>query len=123
MYRKFHQICPRPDCKKEVESTVDATPGSLYTNDLMDISPSLFNDFPIFKDTSQKKREGESTNKSSSKKAKKQVSKEDSPILKKLIEELTSTIPEDSEKEKSTKTPIIFCIIIAKLRRLNLKVR
>ena len=64
----------------------------------MDISPSLFNDFPIFKDTSQKKREGESTNKSSSKKAKKQVSKEDSHILKKLIEELTSTIPENSGK-------------------------
>ena len=43
---KKRSICPRPDCKKEVESTVDATPGSLYTNDLMDISPTLFTDPP-----------------------------------------------------------------------------
>ncbi|CAG8830698.1 5874_t:CDS:2, partial [Cetraspora pellucida] len=46
----------------------------------------------------QKKHVDESTDKLSSKKAKKQVSKEDSSIFKKLIEELTSTVPENSEK-------------------------
>src|SRR6185437_3682657 len=50
---KKRSICPRPDCKKEIEetksrdsisSTVDATPGSQNTNDLMDISPTLYSD-------------------------------------------------------------------------------
>ncbi|CAG8664074.1 23120_t:CDS:2, partial [Dentiscutata erythropus] len=44
---KKHSICPKPDCKKEVESTVDSMPGSQNINDLMDISPSLFTD-PLF---------------------------------------------------------------------------
>ncbi|RHZ78368.1 hypothetical protein Glove_165g6 [Diversispora epigaea] len=64
----------KPDCKKEVESTVNNTLGKKAC------------------------WVGEPTNKLSSKKAKKQVSKEDSSILKKLIEELTSTAYEKSEK-------------------------
>ncbi|CAG8660456.1 10932_t:CDS:2 [Ambispora gerdemannii] len=84
---------------EEIESTVNATPRSQNINNMMDISLALFGDFTIFQDTSQKKRVGESTSKLSSKKVKKQVSKEDFPILKKLIEELTSMIPENSEKQ------------------------
>src|SRR5207249_1225071 len=95
---KKRSICPRPDCKKEVEetlprdhvsSTVDDTPGSQNINDLMDISPTLFtgSSFPSLSQYSRlpKKRVSESTSKSSSKKAKKQVSKEDSPTLQRLI--------------------------------------
>ncbi|CAG8702893.1 3874_t:CDS:1, partial [Ambispora gerdemannii] len=69
---------------------VESTPGSLYTTDPMIISP----DFTIFQDTVQKKRINESINKLSSKKAKKQVSKEDSPTLQRLIKELETDIPE-----------------------------
>ena len=107
---KKHSICPRPDCKKEVKeaksqdyvlSMVDATSGSQNTNDSMDISPALSTAyFPSLLQYSSlpEKRVSEFTSKSSSKKVKKHVSKEDSPILKKLIEELTSTIPENSKK-------------------------
>ncbi|CAG8643545.1 5321_t:CDS:1 [Ambispora gerdemannii] len=97
-------ICPRSDCKKEIESTVDATSESQNTNDLIDISLTLYTDlhFPSlsqYKYSSlPEKRISEFTNKSFSKKVKKQISKEDSPILKKLIEKLTSMIPENSGK-------------------------
>ncbi|RHZ89545.1 hypothetical protein Glove_13g257 [Diversispora epigaea] len=74
----FHSICPRPDCKKEVEeaqprdyvsSTVDSMPGSQNISDLMDISPLLFADIQLYS-SSSKKRVSEivSTEKSSSKK-------------------------------------------------------
>ncbi|CAG8578771.1 12333_t:CDS:2, partial [Ambispora gerdemannii] len=53
---KKHSICPRPDCKKEIKTMVESTPGSLYTADPMNISP----DFTIFQDTFQKKRVSES---------------------------------------------------------------
>ncbi|CAG8650611.1 7601_t:CDS:1, partial [Paraglomus brasilianum] len=80
---------------------VDATSGSQNTNDSMDISPALstayFPSLPQYSSLPEK-RVSEFTSKSSSKKVKKHVSKEDSPILKKLIEELTSTIPENSKK-------------------------
>ncbi|CAG8658890.1 3892_t:CDS:2, partial [Paraglomus brasilianum] len=77
-----------PDCKKEIESTVDATPGSQNINDLMDISPTLFNE-PLFYSSPPKKRVAESASKSSSKKVK-QASKQDSPTLQRLIKELTT---------------------------------
>jgi len=41
---KKRSICPKPDCKKEVESTINSMSESQNTNDLMDISPSLFTD-------------------------------------------------------------------------------
>ena len=63
---------------------------SIPTTDPMNISPALFGDFPIFQDTSQKKRVGEPTSKLFSKKANKQVSKEDSPTLQRRIKELTT---------------------------------
>ncbi|CAG8660356.1 6758_t:CDS:2, partial [Ambispora gerdemannii] len=44
---KTSPTCPRPDCKKEVESTVNSMSGSQNISDLMDISPSLFKDSPI----------------------------------------------------------------------------
>ncbi|RHZ84140.1 hypothetical protein Glove_85g39 [Diversispora epigaea] len=83
---KKRSICPKLDCKKEVESTINSIPGSQNTNDLMDISPSLFTD-PLFQSPS-KKRVNESISKSSSKKVK--VKNEDSSMLKKLIKELSS---------------------------------
>ncbi|RHZ59109.1 hypothetical protein Glove_365g135 [Diversispora epigaea] len=82
-YIKKRSICPKPDCKKEVESTINSMPGSQNTNDLMDISLSLFTD-PLFQSPS-KKRVNESISKSSSKKVK--VKNEDSSMLKKLIKE------------------------------------
>jgi len=69
----------------------------------MNISPALFGDFPIFQDTSQKKRVGEPTSKLFSKKAKKQVSKEDSPTLQRLIKELTTP----TQKTSSSNTIIL----------------
>ncbi|CAG8643123.1 9686_t:CDS:2, partial [Ambispora gerdemannii] len=109
-------ICPRPDCKKEIEeakprdyvsSTVDATPGSQNTSDLMDISPRLFTDlhFPSLSQYSSlpEKRVSEFTNKSSSKKVKKPVSKEDSPTLRRLIKELTTP----TQKTSSSNTIIL----------------
>ncbi|CAG8638983.1 5528_t:CDS:10 [Ambispora gerdemannii] len=89
---KKHSICPRPNCKKEVEFTVDATPRSQNTNDLMDISLTLLSD-PIYP-SSPKKRVGEYTDKLFSKKVKKPVSKEDSPTLQRLIKELRTDVPE-----------------------------
>ncbi|RHZ87744.1 hypothetical protein Glove_30g121 [Diversispora epigaea] len=85
-YIKKRSICLKPDCKKEVESTINSMPGSQNTNDLMDISPSLFTD-PLFQSPS-KKRVNESISKSSSKKVK--VKNKDSSMLKKLIKELSS---------------------------------
>ena len=86
LHRKIHQkkrsICPRPDCKKEVESTVDDTPGSQNINELMDISPTLFNDSLLFS-SPPKKRVCEPTSKLFSKKVKMPVSKENSPTLQK----------------------------------------
>jgi hypothetical protein len=91
--------CPRPDCKKEVELAVNNSPEKQKDdNDLMDISPSLFNDSPLFPNFSpQKKRVNESIDKVANKKAKKLVNRNDSPILKKLIEELSSEMPQDPE--------------------------
>jgi hypothetical protein len=102
---KKRSICPKPDCKKEVESTVDSMPGSQNINDLMDISPNLFND-PQLYSSSPKKRVSESTSKSSSKKMKKQVRKEDSPILKKLISELSTDTSKNAEILQSKFAPV-----------------
>ncbi|CAI2186854.1 4059_t:CDS:2 [Funneliformis geosporum] len=44
---KISPSYPKPDCKKEVELAVLKSPGNLIDNDLMDISPSLFNDLTI----------------------------------------------------------------------------
>ncbi|CAI2198303.1 19469_t:CDS:1, partial [Funneliformis geosporum] len=52
---KISPLCLRPDCKKEVELAVLKSPENLIDNDLMDISPSLFNDSPILRNDSQKK--------------------------------------------------------------------
>ncbi|CAG8766970.1 365_t:CDS:10 [Cetraspora pellucida] len=92
--------CPIPDCDKIVDSVIskrrfsesfqssgtsaiaDMLGNNLGLNSPMNVSPLLGSEIP-------KKHVGESIDKSSSKKAKKQVSKEDSSIFKKLIEELT----------------------------------
>jgi hypothetical protein len=78
-------------------------PGSQNTNDLMDISPSLFTD-PLFQSPS-KKRVSESISKSSNKKVKKQVEKEDSHILKKLISELSTDTSKNTEILQSKSVP------------------
>ncbi|RHZ81178.1 hypothetical protein Glove_123g69 [Diversispora epigaea] len=95
---KKRSICPKPDCKKEVKSTIDSMPGSQNINDLMDISPTLFKDTKIHESTSQKRTNDYILfpDKPFNKKAKKQVKKEDSPILKKLINELTTSASEDA---------------------------
>ncbi|CAI2192510.1 11103_t:CDS:2 [Funneliformis geosporum] len=92
--------CPRSDCKKKVESAVINSPGKQKDdNDLMDISPLLFNDSPLllFLDYFQKKCINKSTNKASNKKAKKLVNMNDSLTLKKLIEKLSSEMSQDPE--------------------------
>ncbi|RHZ87217.1 hypothetical protein Glove_38g49 [Diversispora epigaea] len=47
-------ICPKLECKKEVEFTIDSMPGSQNTNDLMDMSPTI-KDTKIHESTSQKR--------------------------------------------------------------------
>src|SRR5215216_2427752 len=96
---KISPSCPRPDCKKEVELAVLKSPGNLNDNDLMDISPSLLNNSPILRNDSQKKRSNDPLfpEVSPNKKVKKLVNKNDSPKLKKLIEELSSETPQDQE--------------------------
>jgi hypothetical protein len=86
--------CPRPDCKKKVESPEKQKDD----NDSMDISLLLSNVSPLllFPD-SLKKRINESTDKASNKKAKKLVNRNDSPKLKKLIEELSSETSQEPE--------------------------
>ncbi|CAI2194749.1 17203_t:CDS:2, partial [Funneliformis geosporum] len=73
--------CPRPDCKKKVESLGKQKDD----NDSMDISPLLSNVSPLilFPD--------------SPKKPKKLVNRNDSPKLKKLIEELSSETSQEPE--------------------------
>ncbi|CAI2163547.1 6974_t:CDS:2, partial [Funneliformis geosporum] len=92
---KISPSCPRPDCKKKVESPEKQKDD----NDSMDISPLLSNVSPLilFPDHSPKKRINESTDKASNKKAKKQVNRNDPPKLKKLIEELSSETSQDPE--------------------------
>ncbi|CAG8744171.1 18567_t:CDS:1, partial [Dentiscutata erythropus] len=92
-YIKKRSICPKPDCKKEVESTINSMPGSQNTNDLMDISPSLFTD-PLFQSPSKKRAsESVSVRETTTKKIKKADGRKDKdyPMLKKLIEELKSS--------------------------------
>ncbi|CAG8620535.1 8862_t:CDS:1, partial [Ambispora gerdemannii] len=92
---KKHSICPRSDCMKEIKTMVESTPESLYVTDPMNISPALFGgNFPIFQDTFQKKCVGEPTSKLFSKKVKKQVSKDYSPTLQRLIKELGTDVPQ-----------------------------
>ncbi|RHZ87789.1 hypothetical protein Glove_30g95 [Diversispora epigaea] len=92
---KKRSICPKPDCKKEVESTVDSMPGSQNINDLMDISPTLFNDPQLYESSPQKKRASESVSvrETTTKKIKKADGRKDKdyPMLKKLIEKLKSS--------------------------------
>ncbi|RHZ82911.1 hypothetical protein Glove_103g254 [Diversispora epigaea] len=92
---KKRSICPKPDCKKEVESTVDSMLGSQNINDLMDISPNLFNDPQLYESSPQKKRASESVSvrETTTKKIKKADGRKDKdyPMLKKLIEELKSS--------------------------------
>ncbi|RHZ51144.1 hypothetical protein Glove_482g18 [Diversispora epigaea] len=101
---KKRSMCPKPDCKKEVEeaqprdyvsSTVDSMPGSQNINDLMDISPTLFNDPQLYESSPQKKRASESVSvrETTTKKIKKADGRKDKdyPMLKKLIEELKSS--------------------------------
>ncbi|CAG8649848.1 5556_t:CDS:1, partial [Ambispora gerdemannii] len=116
---KTRSICPRPDCKKEVEakprdyvsSTVDGTPGSQNTSDLMDVSLTLFSDSLLFPSPS-KKRVGEPTGKLYSKKLKKPVSKENSSTLQRLIKELGINVPvkilPTKPTSKSNENPIDF---------------
>ncbi|CAI2190273.1 11887_t:CDS:1 [Funneliformis geosporum] len=92
--------CLRPDCKKKVESAVINSSGKQKDdNDSMDISPLLSNDSPLllFPDHSLKKYINESTDKASNKKAKMLINRNDSPKLKKLIEELSSETSQDPE--------------------------
>ncbi|CAI2186121.1 290_t:CDS:2, partial [Funneliformis geosporum] len=91
--------CLRPDCKKKVESgVINSFRKQKDDNNSMNILPLLFNDSPLyFSDHSQKKRINESTDKASNKKAKKLVNRNDSPKLKKLIEELSSETSQDPE--------------------------
>ncbi|CAG8700104.1 8070_t:CDS:1, partial [Ambispora gerdemannii] len=76
--------------------------------------------FTIFQDTSQKKRVGEPASKLSSKKAKKQVSKDYSPMLQRLIKELGTDVPQkplptkpvSKSNENSTNFLILYQNII-----------
>ena len=96
---KISPSCPRPDCKKEVELAVLKSPKNLNDNDLMDISPSVFNDSPLLRNNSQKKHSNDPLflKMSPNKKARKSDKRNDSPKLKKLIEELSSKISQDPE--------------------------
>ncbi|CAI2183437.1 4555_t:CDS:2, partial [Funneliformis geosporum] len=96
---KISPSCPRPDCKKEVKLAVLKSPGNLYDNDLMDISPSLFNDSPLLRNDSQKKHSNDPLfpKVSPNKKARKLDKRNDFPKLKKLIKELSSETSQDPE--------------------------
>ncbi|CAG8785794.1 17919_t:CDS:2, partial [Gigaspora margarita] len=97
---KINSTCPRPDCNKEIESTVVSMLGSQDIN-LMEMSPTIFKS-PMFTQSDISKKHTNDPklflDKPSNKKVKKPVKKE-SDILEDLIKEL-STEPE-------TQVPVI----------------
>ncbi|CAI2181670.1 19536_t:CDS:2 [Funneliformis geosporum] len=110
---KISSLCPRPDCKKEVELAVLKSPRNLIDNNLMDISPSLFNDSPILQNDFQKKRSNDPLfpEVSPNKKARKLDNRNVSPKLKKMIEELSSETPQDQEVIKDSMLQEDFFIL------------
>ncbi|CAI2178892.1 3094_t:CDS:2 [Funneliformis geosporum] len=101
---KISLSCLRPDCKKKVKLAVLKSPENLNDNDLIDISPSLFNDSLLLRNDSQKKHSNDPLflEVSPNKKAKKLDNRNDSPKLKKMIKELSSEMPQDQEVIKGS---------------------